>query len=47
MAGRVEGKVALATGEAREMGRASADPLARDGAAVVAVELCEPLPDVG
>ena len=47
MAGRVEGKVALVTGAARGMGRAHAVRLAGEGADVVVVDVCGPLPDVG
>jgi len=46
MAGRVEGKVALVTGAARGMGRAHALRLAREGADVIAVDVCGPLPGV-
>ncbi|RBY83741.1 SDR family mycofactocin-dependent oxidoreductase [Geodermatophilus sp. TF02-6] len=46
MAGRVEGKVALITGAARGQGRAHAVRLAEEGADVIAVDVCGPLPDV-
>ncbi len=43
MAGRMEGKVALVTGAARGQGRSHALRLAREGADVVAVDLCAPI----
>jgi SDR family mycofactocin-dependent oxidoreductase len=46
VAGRVEGKVALITGAARGQGRADAVRLAEEGADVIAVDICGPLPDV-
>lgn len=46
MAGRVEGKVALITGAARGQGRAHAVRLAREGADVIAIDVCGPLPGV-
>jgi SDR family mycofactocin-dependent oxidoreductase len=41
--GRVEGKVALVTGAARGQGRAHAVGLAREGADIVAVDICAPV----
>lgn len=46
MPGRVEGKVALITGAARGQGRAEAIRLAEEGAAIIAVDICEALPQV-
>jgi SDR family mycofactocin-dependent oxidoreductase len=46
MTGRLDGKVALITGAARGQGRAHAVRLAREGAAIVAVDLAGPLPSV-
>lgn len=46
MSGRVEGKVALITGAARGQGRAEAIRLAEEGAAIIAVDVCEALPGV-
>ena len=40
MAGRVEGKVAFVTGAARGQGRAHALALAREGADIIAVDIC-------
>ena len=40
MAGRVEGKVAFITGAGRGQGRSHAIRLARDGADIIAVDLC-------
>lgn len=44
--GRVEGKVAFITGAARGQGRAHAVRLAREGADVIGVDVCGPLPGV-
>jgi (+)-trans-carveol dehydrogenase len=44
--GRVEGKVALVTGGARAQGRAHAVTLAREGASVVAIDICDQIPGV-
>lgn len=44
MAGRVEGKVAFITGAARGQGRAHAVRLAEEGADIIAVDVCAPLP---
>ncbi|HWN29147.1 MAG TPA: mycofactocin-coupled SDR family oxidoreductase [Actinomycetospora sp.] len=46
MGGRVDGKVALVTGAARGQGRADAVRLAQEGADVVVVDVCGPLPGV-
>ena len=40
MTGRVEGKVAFITGAARGQGRSHAITLAREGADIIAVDLC-------
>ena len=44
--GRVAGKVALVTGAARGQGRADALRLAAEGADVIVVDVCAPLPSV-
>ncbi|MDZ8276696.1 mycofactocin-coupled SDR family oxidoreductase [Microbacterium aquimaris] len=46
MAGRVEGKVALITGAARGQGRSHAVRLAEEGADIIAVDLCGPVPNL-
>ena len=42
--GRVAGKRVLVTGAARGMGRSHAVRLAEEGADLILVDLCEPLP---
>jgi SDR family mycofactocin-dependent oxidoreductase len=44
--GRVDGKVAFVTGAARGQGRSHAVRLAEEGADIIAVDLCGPLPSV-
>ena len=44
--GRVEGKVAFITGAARGQGRSHAVRLAEEGADIIAVDLCEAVPNV-
>jgi SDR family mycofactocin-dependent oxidoreductase len=44
--GRVEGKVALVTGAARGQGRSHAARLAAEGADIIAVDICAPVPNV-
>src|SRR5271165_2211072 len=46
MSGRVAGKVALVTGAARGQGRADAVRLAEEGADLIVVDVCAPLPSV-
>jgi SDR family mycofactocin-dependent oxidoreductase len=46
VSGRVAGKVALVTGAARGQGRADAVRLAQEGADVIVVDVCAPLPSV-
>ena len=45
--GRVDGKVAFITGAARGQGRSHAIRLAEEGADIIAVDICEPVPGVG
>ena len=42
--GRLDGKVAFITGAARGQGRSHAVRLAEEGADIIAVDICEPLP---
>jgi SDR family mycofactocin-dependent oxidoreductase len=44
MAGRLEGKVAFITGAARGQGRAHAIAMAREGADIIAVDICRDIP---
>jgi SDR family mycofactocin-dependent oxidoreductase len=44
--GRVEGKVAFITGAARGQGRSHAIRLAQEGADIIAVDLCGPVPNL-
>jgi len=44
MTGRVQGKVALVTGAARGQGRSHAVRLAQEGADIIAVDICAPIP---
>jgi len=46
MAGRVEGKVAFITGAARGQGRSHAVRLAQEGADIIAIDLCDHIPNV-
>ena len=46
MAGRLDGKVAFITGAARGQGRSHAVRLARDGADVIAVDICRQIDSV-
>jgi (+)-trans-carveol dehydrogenase len=46
MAGRVAGKVAFITGAARGQGRSHAVRLAEEGADIIAVDVCAPVPGV-
>jgi (+)-trans-carveol dehydrogenase len=45
MTGRVEGKVAFITGAARGQGRSHAVRLAQEGADIIAMDICEAIPD--
>lgn len=45
--GRLEGKVAFITGVARGQGRSHAIRLARDGASIVGIDICEDIPANG
>ncbi len=45
--GLLEGKVAFITGAARGQGRSHAVRLAAEGADVIAVDVCEPVPTIG
>ncbi|SEP10319.1 mycofactocin-coupled SDR family oxidoreductase [Trujillonella endophytica] len=45
MAGRLEGKVAFITGAARGQGRSHAVRLAEEGADIIAVDACGPVPE--
>lgn len=41
--GRLKGKVAVVTGAARGIGRATAVALAKEGADVVGIDICAPI----
>ncbi|WP_378145955.1 mycofactocin-coupled SDR family oxidoreductase [Cnuibacter sp. UC19_7] len=45
MAGRLEGKVAFITGAARGQGRSHALRLAQEGADIIAIDICERIPE--
>src|SRR4051794_25639239 len=44
--GRMDGKVVLITGAARGQGRAHAVTLAREGARIIATDICTQMPEV-
>src|ERR1700677_650798 len=44
--GRLEGKVAFITGAARGQGRSHAIRLAEEGAAIIALDICDQIPSV-
>src|SRR4051812_15439715 len=44
MAGRLDGKVAFITGAARGQGRAHAIAMAKEGAEIIAVDICRDIP---
>src|SRR5690625_4041913 len=46
MAGRVDGKVAFITGAGRGQGRSHAVALAKEGANIIAVDICRPIENV-
>jgi SDR family mycofactocin-dependent oxidoreductase len=46
MSGRFAGKVALVTGAARGQGRSHALSLARQGADIIAIDICGPIPSI-
>ena len=46
MAGRLEGKVAFITGAARGQGRSHALTLAKEGADIIAVDICRQIDSV-
>jgi len=45
--GRVDGKVAFITGAARGQGRSHAVRLAEEGCSIIAVDICEDIPEIG
>jgi SDR family mycofactocin-dependent oxidoreductase len=47
MAGRLEGKVVLITGAARGQGRSHAVRMAQEGADIIALDACAPMPHTG